>query len=295
MVLAPDVRGEQVVERRDRPPPRDLARDLQPLRVLVEHRVDDVDERLVAVEEPVPAGEQVALEPALAEVLAEHLHHPAVGREVVVSGRTSPCQARSVTSNTAPRRLDAVSSGPNSAERVRVALDHVAQEGAEHARRLARRAWPARHLDRVVAEVGQPQVRRSSAAVGVRARAHPALALGRRRQHVVARRRRRSSNSSSGRYDRIHASSSASGVRGLARLGERHLVGARRALARARSSPSACAARASASAAVRVVAAVAGAPLDRARSSSSASSSAAAIGWCIVAGSSPSTKIGRCP
>src|SRR4029434_3921877 len=42
--------------------------DLQPLCVLVEHRVDDVDERLVAVEEPVPAREQVTLEPSLAHV-----------------------------------------------------------------------------------------------------------------------------------------------------------------------------------------------------------------------------------
>ena len=62
-----------------------VPRDLQPLRVLVEHRVDDVDEGLVAVEEAVAAREQVALEPALAEVLAQDLHHPAVGGEVVVA------------------------------------------------------------------------------------------------------------------------------------------------------------------------------------------------------------------
>ena len=53
--------------------------------MLVEHRVDDVDERLVAVEQAVAAGEQVALEPALAEVLGQHLHHPPVGREVIVA------------------------------------------------------------------------------------------------------------------------------------------------------------------------------------------------------------------
>jgi hypothetical protein len=52
--------------------------------VLVEHRVDDVDERLVAVEQPVAAGEQVALEPALAQVLAEHLQHAARAGPVVV-------------------------------------------------------------------------------------------------------------------------------------------------------------------------------------------------------------------
>ena len=84
VVLAPDVRAQEVVERRDRPAPRDVARHLQPLRVLVEHRVDDVDERLVAVEEAVPAREEIALEPALAEMLREHLHHAAVRGQPLV-------------------------------------------------------------------------------------------------------------------------------------------------------------------------------------------------------------------
>ena len=38
--------------------------DVQPLGVLVDHRIDDVSERLVGVEEAVPAGEQVPLQPA---------------------------------------------------------------------------------------------------------------------------------------------------------------------------------------------------------------------------------------
>ena len=47
--------------------------------MLVEHGIDDVDEGLVAGEEAVPAGQQIAFEPALALVLAQHLHHPPVG------------------------------------------------------------------------------------------------------------------------------------------------------------------------------------------------------------------------
>ena len=84
VILSPDVRAEEVVQRRHRAPPRDVARHLQPLRVLVEHRVDDVDERLVAVEEAVAAGQEVALEPALALVLGQHLDHAPVGRESLV-------------------------------------------------------------------------------------------------------------------------------------------------------------------------------------------------------------------
>jgi hypothetical protein len=69
VVLAPHVRGEQVVQRRDRLAPTQVPGDLQPLGVLVEHRVDDVYERLVAGEQAVPAGEEVDLQPALAGVL----------------------------------------------------------------------------------------------------------------------------------------------------------------------------------------------------------------------------------
>jgi hypothetical protein len=38
--------------------------------VLVEHRIDDMNESLVAREQTVPAGEQITLQPALAQVLA---------------------------------------------------------------------------------------------------------------------------------------------------------------------------------------------------------------------------------
>ena len=60
-----------------------------------------------------PPGEQIAFEPALAEMLAQHLHHAPVGRDVIVVGqRCRAIQTRSVTSNTASSRFDAVSSGP---------------------------------------------------------------------------------------------------------------------------------------------------------------------------------------
>jgi hypothetical protein len=54
--------------------------------VLVEHRIDDVDERLIAREEAVPAGEEIALEPSLTLVLAEHLHYPPVRCQMIVPG-----------------------------------------------------------------------------------------------------------------------------------------------------------------------------------------------------------------
>ena len=52
--------------------------------MLVEHAIDDVDERLIATEVPMPSGQQIALKPALAQVLAQHLHHPPGDRQVLV-------------------------------------------------------------------------------------------------------------------------------------------------------------------------------------------------------------------
>src|SRR6516162_2977494 len=73
VVLPPDMRTEQVVERGDRAAPSDVAGHLQPFGMLVEHRVDDVDEGLVAAEEAVPASQQVTFEPALALMFGQYL------------------------------------------------------------------------------------------------------------------------------------------------------------------------------------------------------------------------------
>jgi hypothetical protein len=70
MILAPDVARQKVVQRGDGSPPREAPRDLQPLRVLVEHRIDDVRECFVGVEDTMTAGQQVTLEPSLALMLA---------------------------------------------------------------------------------------------------------------------------------------------------------------------------------------------------------------------------------
>ena len=133
-------------------------------------------------------------------------------------------------------RAEAVGLGlvrPEDAEDLRVARHDVAQEAAEHARRLAARAGRLGHLDRVVAEVGQPQVLSQQPAVGLRDGAHPPVALGRRRQHVVARRAVVAEQLV--RPVRAHPRLElGERLRVLAQVAERDLVGSRRALARAR-------------------------------------------------------------
>ena len=84
VILAPDMARQEVIQRANRPSPGDVIAHLQPLGVLIKHRIDDVDERFIAREKTVPAGQEIALEPALALVLAEHLHDPPVGRQMII-------------------------------------------------------------------------------------------------------------------------------------------------------------------------------------------------------------------
>src|SRR5262244_1361801 len=44
--------------------------------MLVEHRVDNVDEWLIAVDEPVPSAQKVSFQPPFHRMLTEHLHDP---------------------------------------------------------------------------------------------------------------------------------------------------------------------------------------------------------------------------
>ena len=139
-----------------------------------------MDEGLVAVEESVPAGQQIAFEPAFALVLAEHLHDPAGRGEVLVVGNGGgiPLPLGHFEQGFEPVGNRLV--GPEDAEVALrlVELGHVTQEGCEHPG-VADAAHPARpKIDPVVAKVRHVQVTQQDAAVGMRIRAHAALALG---------------------------------------------------------------------------------------------------------------------
>ena len=85
VVLPPDVRGQQVVEGGNGPPPGNVCRGgFELLGVLVEHRVDDVDKGLVGGEEAVASGEQIPLEPALTGMFTKDFHHPPMRRQMVI-------------------------------------------------------------------------------------------------------------------------------------------------------------------------------------------------------------------
>ena len=128
--------------------------------MLVEHRIDDVDERLVAIEQAMPAGEQIALQPAFALMLAEHFHHASARREKLVGrhGRRVPLALGHLEERrqTVGDRLV----GAEHAEipLVVVQLRDVAQEGSEHMRIADAGRRGRRHVDRIVTEIRHPQV-----------------------------------------------------------------------------------------------------------------------------------------
>jgi hypothetical protein len=80
--LTPHRAGEQDVERGHGLTPGHLKTLLDPLGVLVDHRVDDVHEWLVAVEKSMATREDVAFKPTLHGVLRQHLHDSALRAEV---------------------------------------------------------------------------------------------------------------------------------------------------------------------------------------------------------------------
>ena len=215
-------------------------------------------------------------------------------------GTVSAIQALSVASKTAARRLDAVSSGPEEPEVLRVGAHHVAQEDAQHARGLGEVRAGRGDVDRVGTEVGEAQVARQQAAVGVGRGPHAPLAS--RSQAVqlsgaapLARRRaRRAGRSASTPPARPGARGSRAPPPAAPDGPGRCPPPAARPPPEGPSSPWGWAGRSSASAGVR------GRPprVPRAGSaaiSSSTSSSVAAMSWCISAGSSPSTKRGSYP
>ncbi|CAO0833287.1 hypothetical protein SMICM17S_00683 [Streptomyces microflavus] len=133
------------------------------------------------------SGQEVPLQPALAEVFGEHLHHPAVAGEVFVGGQglCLPGLAGRPVEGLQPvgRRLVGADHPevPALGRRGHDAL----QETAEHLG--GRVGGGARLVDAygVVLQGRDRQVAQEQTAVGVRGRAEPRLALGDTGEHLI--------------------------------------------------------------------------------------------------------------
>ena len=149
--------------------------------MLIEHGIDHVNEGFVSGEEAMPAGEQVALEHAFDGVLAEHLHHPAIGGQFAAIGIF-----REVLGN--PELLadlvdvlqlvGCVLVRAEDAEAVHVRFHDVSEESAQRPGILGFDLSGFLDLQAVVAEIRQAQRLLEESAVCVRIGAHAADARG---------------------------------------------------------------------------------------------------------------------
>ena len=150
--------------------------------MLAEHRVDDANEGLIAVEQPVPPGQKISFQPALALVLAEHrVQHASGGREefIILYFPCVPLTVGDFKNRAQEIRECLIGTEDTEITLILIQLGHVAQEVTQHERVLGVHGAGRRHIHRVDAEVRHAQIAQQNAAVGVRIGAHPPVALRR--------------------------------------------------------------------------------------------------------------------
>ena len=180
VVLLPHVGGEDEVQRGDGLPPGELVANLQPLGVLRGHGVHNADEGLVAGEEAVTAGEQVAFQPAFAHMLAEHaVHDAAVAGQGFVGIQQLGVPIPVLDLKHLVQAVGHALVRPKDTEVLvfLVELEDVADIAAQldHVLSLG---LAGVHFNAVLAEVGQAQVLQQQAAVGMGVGAQTGVALG---------------------------------------------------------------------------------------------------------------------
>ena len=182
VVLLPDVGGEDVVEGGDLLPPGQLPADLQPLGVLGDHRVHDADKGLIAVEQAVPPGEEVALQPALAQMLRQHsVHHPAVRLQLRVPDGIDgvhPSPAACLKHGGEGVGGGLVRSKDPEIPGLPVEGDEIPHIAPQHAGVLSLYRAGLGHLHPVLPEVWGAQIPEQQPAVGMRIGSHAPLPLG---------------------------------------------------------------------------------------------------------------------
>ncbi len=180
VVLTPDVRGEEVVQRGDGCAPVQPPRRAEPLDVLVDHRVDDMGEGLVRGEQAVPAGEEITLQPALAQVFRQDFHHPAVTGQMFVGRKDLRLPG---LSGGLVERAEAVGLGlvgPHHPEVPAVGggRHDVLEQSAQDPGGLVQDGPRPVDPHRVVLEGRERKVAQEQPAVGVRCRPEPGGPLG---------------------------------------------------------------------------------------------------------------------
>src|ERR1700730_8537528 len=124
--------------------------------MLIEHRIDDVDESFVAGEQAMASREEIPFEPALAKMLAQYLHDAAIDAEINVDllNISHPFLARDFIDGLQPVRRGLVWAKKAEITFVEIELHHVAQKAAENPRCFPLDAAGLRHRHGVIMKVG---------------------------------------------------------------------------------------------------------------------------------------------
>src|SRR5215211_1771594 len=178
VVVTPGGRGQKNVQGCHGLAPREVDRLLEPLGVLDRHGSRDHGEGLVGRVESVTPAQEVALEPALAQMFAQDLEDPTVVGDVVVVGyrRANKAAVLDLEDGAEAVGVDLIRAEEPEVSLPGVPGEGVAQKLAQLAGRLVAPRGGLLDFQRVVAEVGQVEVFEDPAAVGVWARAHAMVA-----------------------------------------------------------------------------------------------------------------------
>src|SRR5215213_1329333 len=144
-----------------------MNRLLKPLGVLNRHGGRDHGEGLVGRVEPVASGQEVTLEPALAQMFAQDLEDPTVVGDVVVVGyrRADEAAVLDLEDGTEPVGVDLVGAEEPEVSLPGVPGEGVAQKLAQLAGRLVAPRGGLLDFRRVAGEGGQVEVFEAPAAV----------------------------------------------------------------------------------------------------------------------------------
>ena len=184
VVLAPDMARKEHVEAGDRLSPGDVAHScLEPLGMLVHHRVDDVDKGLVGRPQAMTTGEEIALEQAFALVLGELLDniadrsHVLIVCRVVVEVAVEPLLIGHLVARLQAVRCRLV--GTEDTEAVTVIVDELGRVLAEDTRRLGRAGTMSQpvHVEGIILRLRQLERLSDAAAIGIWVRADSELAF----------------------------------------------------------------------------------------------------------------------
>ena len=148
--------------------------------MLVEHRINNVDECLVAIEKAVSSGQQITFQPAFTLMLAQHFHDPSRRRQPLIIGLRGgiPLALGHVEQCFKSIRQRLVRAEDAEIPGRHVANRHVAQKRS-HDMGVANAARAGnRHVTSVIAKVWHLQIAQQQATIGMWIGTHAALANG---------------------------------------------------------------------------------------------------------------------